>query len=297
MNHQGSSFTCGYAARIDLIFFSKTRDEPAEQDKPNAAFFFMDGADWIKYDEITNWIAISMASIGKFDSRRVVAIGFDGDFWEVDNGTLLESLGRISTEEIDPRALGVVDETIYAVGMGRLVLRRDGLNQWTPMGPRPATLAEGVIGFEDMSGFSNAEMYAVGWQGEIWWYDNANWRQIDSPVSANLNAVCCAEDGNVYIVGDNGAMLRGRHETWEVLASGRDENLMDVCCYENSVYVVTDFQILKLIGDVLVDEENFANPADVPATCLSLLKASDGVISMGPKDLFRLSQGAWERLV
>jgi hypothetical protein len=49
-------------------------------------------------------------------------------------------------------------------------------------------------------------MYAVGWGGEIWWRDHGTWRRIDSPVSVNLNALCCAEDGHVPVP----AACRGR---------------------------------------------------------------------------------------
>jgi hypothetical protein len=297
MNHQGSSFTCGCAPHTDLIFFAKTDDELAEQGKSNGIFFAMDGDDWIKFDEIVNWNAISIATVGSGDGRYLLAISLNGDFWELENVSGIETLGRLSADDLNPRTLAVIDQSIYAVGMDRMVMRREGLDRWSSIGPRPATEAESIIGFEDMAGYSKDEMYAVGWQGEIWWYDHAQWRQIDSPASANFNATCCAEDGTVYIVGDNGAMLRGRHDTWEVIESGRDENLMDVCYYENNVYVVTDFQILKLKGDVLVGEGRFVDTSDVPTTCLYLLKASDGVVSMGPKDLFRLTQDGWERLV
>jgi len=40
-----------------------------------------------------------------------------------------------------------------------------------------------------------------------------------------------------------------------------------------------------------------ADEDDVPATCLHLLTAEDGLVSMGTKDLFRLHGGTWERLV
>ena len=296
MNHQGSTFTCGATYR-DILFFAKSSDDLVEKGKPNSAFLFMEGDDWVKYDEIVNWTAISMARIGRAKDLYAVAIGFDGQFWEIENGSLAETLGQISAEDISPRSLAVVEETIYAVGMGRIVLRRERLNLWTPIGPAPATAAEGVIGFEDMAGYATDEMYAVGWQGEIWWRDNATWRQVDSPVSANLNAVYCGDDGVVYAVGDNGTMLRGRHETWAVVETGRDENLMDVCYFDNTVYVATDFRILKLTADGLEGEDRFVDPGDVPANCLLLLRAPDSVFSMGPTDLFRLSPGGWQRLV
>jgi hypothetical protein len=140
-------------------------------------------------------------------------------------------------------------------------------------------------------------MYAVGWGGEIWWFDNASWRKVDSPTSANLTAVCCATNGEVYIVGHNGIMLRGRHDTWSVIDTDRKENLRDVAYYNRTIYVTTDFRILKIVDDKLVNDANFADSSDLPATCLHILTSADGLISLGTKDMFRLKNTQWERLV
>jgi hypothetical protein len=108
--------------------------------------------------------------------------------------------------------------------------------------------------------------------------------------------VCCAADGNVYVVGDGGVMLRGHDDVWEVLDTDRTYNLMDVAFFDNVVYVSTDFEILKLDNDSLIQEDAFADADDVPETCLHLLEAEDGLVSMGTKDLFRFHGDVWERL-
>jgi hypothetical protein len=82
-----------------------------------------------------------------------------------------------------------------------------------------------------------------------------------------------------------------------VLPSGRKENLMDVATYQGQVYVVTDFRILRLEGGKLVNDKDFADKKDLPKTCLNLLQAPDGLISLGQKDVFRRKEGPWERLI
>jgi hypothetical protein len=182
--------------------------------------------------------------------------------------------------------------------MGRSVLRRKNAGIWNEIGPGTSQDDDGlVVGFEDIAGFSRDEIYAVGWRGEIWQLKKRAWRRLDSPVSANLNAVCCAVDGRVYIAGDDGTMLRGRDDLWEVLETGRTDNLMDVASQDGTIYVSTDFEILKLDNESLVAEDAFADAADLPGTCLHLLPGEGVLISMGPKDLFRLYGGVWERLV
>jgi hypothetical protein len=299
MNHEGSTFLCGCAAFFDLIFFAKELDELVAQDSENSSFFMMSRNDWNKYKFAGAWSAISMATIKPpGEARTVVAIAPHGAYWEVDPGSHREAHGSISAAKNSLRALATLDNVIYACGMGRSVLRRNVTGAWDEIGPGTVQDdGDAVIGFEDLAGFSSADMYAVGWQGEIWQFTNTVWRRLDSPVSANLNALCCAADGNVYVVGDGGVMLRGRNDVWEVLETGRTENLMDVAFYDNIVYVSTDFEILKLDNDSLIEEDAFADIDDVPETCLHLFTAEDGLVSMGTKDLFRLHGGVWERLV
>jgi hypothetical protein len=172
---------------------------------------------------------------------------------------------------------------------------RTGPLKWKDIGaPKPKD-ANQVFGFESVDGFSSKDLYAVGWQGEIWQRKGAKWRQIDSPVSANLNAVCCAEDGVVYVVGDNGVMLKGRDDTWSEIATGLSDNLQDVRDFGGKVYVVSDFEIYELVNDTL--QEVALAGDDEAGTCLHLLKGDDGLISLGLKDVFKLHGGSWQRVV
>jgi hypothetical protein len=302
MKHDTSTFLSGCAPLPDLFFFAKELDELVENGMPNSSFFCFDEEDtasqFRKYDESVNWPAIAMTtSKPEGSSRDVVAIGPNGDYWELIPSTAQETIGKITDFQGNLRTLSVIDETIFACGMGRVVLQREGKGQWKSIGPDPTKDDADIIGFEDIDGYSKAEMYAVGWGGEIWWFDNGTWRRVDSPTSANLTALCCAGDGAVYIVGDNGIMLRGRRDAWSVIDTDRKENLMDVAFYNGTIYVTTDFRILKLMDEKLVNDTDFADPNDLPVTCLHLLSAADGLISLGTKDVFRRQLDSWKRLV
>jgi hypothetical protein len=302
MKHNTSTFLSGCAPLYDLIFFAKELDELVEKGTPNSSFFCFDEQDtddqFRKYDESVGWPAIAMATSKPEDSRRsVVGIGPNGDYWEVEPSSAQESVGKITDFRGNLRNLSVIEETIFACGMGRVVLQREGKGQWKTIGPKPTKDDADVIGFEDIDGYSRAEIYAVGWGGEIYWFDNDTWRRVDSPTSANLTALCCAEGGAVYVVGHNGIMLRGRHDAWSVIDTDRKENLRDVAYYNGTIYVTTDFRILKLVDEKLVNDTDFADPNDLPGTCLHLLAASDGLISLGTKDVFRRNKESWKRLV
>jgi len=302
MKHNTSTFLSGYAPFNDLIFFAKEVDELVAEGTPNSSFFCFDERDtdaqFRKYEESVGWPAIAMATIKPDGSdREVVAIGPNGDYWEAEPALPQEYVGEIADFQGNLRKLSVIDETIFACGMGRVVLARESKAKWKSIGPNPTKDDAEVIGFEDIDGYSKAEIYAVGWGGEIWFFDNSVWRCVDSPTSINLTALCCAKDESVYIVGHNGLMLRGRSDSWSIIETDRKENLRDVAFYDGVVYVVTDFRILKLVDDRLVNDTDFTDPNDIPGSCLHLLVAADGIISMGTKDVFRRQGNAWERLV
>lgn len=299
MEHEGSTFLCGCAPFFDLIFFAKEADEFSKQDIENSSFFIMSGDNWGKYTTDAAWTAISMATIKPPTGERVVvAVAPHGAYWEVSAETLVELTGQIPGVGGPLRALKAIDDEVYAFGMGRTLLRRGGPGEWTELGAGASAGGNAVVGFEDIAAPSHDEIYAVGWHGEIWRRMSGSWQQLDSPVDANLNAICCDADGYLYVVGDNGVMLRGRGDSWDILDTERPENLLDVAVYGDCVYVVTDFKILKKgITGQLVEENDFLEEDDRPSTCLHLLQACDGVVSMGTKDLFYVHEGPWRRLV
>lgn len=300
MNHEGSTFLSGAAASAEFFFFAKEVDELVADDTPNASFFRYKAADgeaaFRKYDENVHWPAVAMATIKpKGQDRVVVAVGPQGDFWELFPASTDEVLGRLPGA-VNLRRLTAVDDQIYACGMNRTAYLRQDTGQWLSFGPGPADDDPPVVGFEDIGGFNASEMYAVGWGGEVWWRDGGQWRRADSPTNANLSALTCAADGSVYVVGHDGVMLRGRHDQWRLIETTRRENLRDVAALEGEIYVVSDFAIFRLGAAGLVADPELNG--DAPDSCLHLLEAADGLVSLGQKDVFIKRIGSpWRRLV
>jgi hypothetical protein len=296
MDHALSTFLSGAARYHDFIFFAKSLDELEEDDTVNSTFLFIDGDKTNRFGDPTGWTALSMAVIKEGDRLVVCAIGPNGELWEGMPADGTSTTGDIGIGEHAWRSIALIDGDIYACGMNRAAAVRTGKLKWKDMSAPPAKDDKLVIGFESIDGFSAKDLYAVGWQGEIWHRKGTKWRQIDSPVSATLNAVCCAEDGVVYAVGDNGVMLKGRDDTWTEIDTGLEDNLQDVRDFEGKVYVVTDFDIYELADDTL-ELVDLADDEET-GTCLHLLKAADGLVSLGQKDVFKLQAGGqWQRVV
>ena len=123
-----------------------------------------------------------------------------------------ETVGVIVKFKGNLRALSVIDDVIYACGMGRVVLKRQSTGVWQPLGPPAGKNDPDITGFEDIAGSSKDDMYAVGWGGEIWWWEKGSGARSIARTSVMLKALAFGDDNNVYIVGQSGTMLRGRRD-------------------------------------------------------------------------------------
>jgi hypothetical protein len=291
-----TSFLTGCPGTQTAFFFAKEIDHRSAQGLQNSTFVAINAQGWTQYSLDVGWACIAMATLKPADgARTVVAIGAHGHWWEVQPATADQNTGQIEDVRYHLRCLRVIGNTFYAAGMDRMVQRRLGMGQWEPVGPQRPDKSEGIVGFEDIDGFGEDELYAVGWQGEIWRRLAGRWSRIDSPVSANLHAVCCASDGTVYAVGASGTMLKGRGETWEIIETGRDADLMDVSEHDGQIYVVTNFSILKLVDGALVPETDFAED-DRPRECLFLERGPGVLLSIASKDVFKQTGSGWTRV-
>ncbi len=119
----------------------------------------------------------------------------------------------------DMREIRTIGERAYAVGMGRVAYRCDGVEKWTRIDQscRCPTDDESDAGFNSIHGFSEMDIYAVGWDGELWHFDGKTWEMLPSPTNLALFRVVCAPDGNVYACGQVGTILKGKKSSWEVI--------------------------------------------------------------------------------
>jgi len=143
-----------------------------------------------------------------------------------------------------PLKAKTIGEHLYLAGWDRAVVRRDGINKWTLISkecqtPELKNIEESYAkGFQDVDGFSEEDMYAVGGKGDIWRYDGKHWYRVDVPVNVRTYSVCCAGDGFVYI-GGNGFLLKGREDRWEVIQQESMKNFRpnDMVWFKDTLYI------------------------------------------------------------
>lgn len=158
-----------------------------------------------------------------------------------------------SEEEVDksqegPRNVGDLREVrsigkhAYVAGMGRTVYRCDGPASWVRIdkGVRVAVGDESDAGFNSIHGFDDKDIYAAGWDGEVWTFDGKKWRKRETPTNVGLYRVHCAPDGNVYVAGQGGTILVGTKDRWSVLEhDATEEDFYGSAWFRDRLYLST----------------------------------------------------------
>jgi len=282
------TFHDGAGRLSDLAYFSIVQDDLVEDEINHAILIALDGDDWYQLTEV-NWKSIGVV-FSTLPEEAAICVGENGQVLTYFGGT--ENNEEIGHELQLLRNISIVEGICYVCGMNREVFRRDGVNNWVEIHADPPSDGN-MYGFEAISGFSSDEMYAVGWNGEIWKRVNSNWSNCASPVNVVLTGITCTKSKLVYICGQNGALLRGRHDTWEVVSDDEvDEDLWDVVEFEEAIYVASKSAIYKIVDDSLVEVEL----DDEYISSAGRFSVNDGVLwSIGDKDIFKLDS-VWTRI-
>lgn len=294
------SYTMGMVRNRDVVYLLLSNDELAKEKVPHCLPVLWHKGKWLRGDQVQyDWLAAA-AVVVYHPKEQLCAVGEYGQVLLMGSGDTHEETigsGKDSPDGRGPlRGARTIGKEVYAVGMDRQVYRREAPNRWVAFdqGARPKAGSKKVVGFESVDGFSTKEIYAVGWDGEIWRCDGKKWAAVDSPTNVVLTRVCCAGDGQAYACGRRGLLLRGRNDSWEVLEhESTTEDLWDLCWFEDRLYLSSTRAVFTLEGDALKPVK-FGK--DAPGTC-GRLSAADGVLwSVGAKDVMAFDGKKWSRI-
>lgn len=293
------SFVTGAVRYADLAYLALVSDKQAKDRVPHSFFTVWDAGTWRGDSKAIPWDTVSMC-ICKHPLEQCLALGPYGQVRCMGSGDVHDEQigsGIDSPRSRGPlRAIRSIGGKAYAVGMNRQVYRRDDANAWTSAdrGTRPLAEDKKVVGFESVGGFSEAEIYAAGWDGAIWRYDGTQWFEIDSPTNLILTSVCCAGDGNVYLAGQMGTLIRGRNQSWDVVEhEGTLAEIWGLAWFRDQLYLSTSKAVYVLVNDRLVPVD-FGD--DIPPTCFHLTATDQALWSIGAKDVMAFDGNRWVRI-
>jgi hypothetical protein len=218
-----------------------------------------------------------------------ITVGEDGNFYAWGDSVELE--GRIANKGIFS-SVKAIGKHAYVVGMSATVYRCDSLDTWTKLN---LNLTRDVS-FESITGPSESEMYAVGWEGVICCIKDNQSTLIESPTNLILNDACYGENGYVYCCGQKGILVKGRNENWEVIEQDvTTEDFWGIAFFKGNIYVSTASFLYSLKGDQL-ELVRFSD--DLPKSFYHLSTFDDSYMwSIGPHDLMGFDGGNWERIL
>jgi len=276
----------GAASRRDFVYIISKGRALMKEGIAHTSVIGLERGNWVSAFN-TEWDSTAIA-IARSPSAKIVVVGEDGDVAARGGGT--DTREEI-TGAIAIRNARTISGEVYACGMKRQVFRRVSEGGWSDVSA-PGVGPTDSAGFEAIDGYSPKEIYAVGWNGEIWQYGGREWIQHGSPTNLIFSCVCCAGDGLVYIAGQRGLMLRGRNFAWELIEFDEEVGVdfWDLCWFQDKLYVATMQALYTLEGNHLA-EVDFG---DVGAlSCYSLSTAENVLWSVGRDDVASFDGTRW----
>lgn len=158
------------------------------------------------------------------------------------------------------RKIKCIEGYAWAVGGNRQIYRRADIGKWEII--CKIEITDGNIldfGFDDLDGFSEQDVYAAGGIGDVWHYNGSEWTQCQFPFKEQLNIVCCAKDGFVYIAGRKG-IWKGKENDWQKVCDVDTSNpIKTACWFKDKLWMTTDYDVYIWDGEKLETEVIYNN--------------------------------------
>lgn len=300
---KGYSITTGSVLNEDYLTMVLTKDSRCEQDPEDRHSYFggrikgawkiLESAYPLRSQAVINVPETAIISISDVGIVRKSAPTGGDEEANVGHHSGLRVLGRTRLNEV--RA---IDGVAYTVGNRRSVYRRDAKDIWACIDDNCYSPDNFKVGFESIHGFSPNEIYAVGKKGEIWQYNGNTWHQLDSSTNAWLNKVVCADDGFVYVVGNNGLILKGRNDKWSAIEGiSSNHEFWSIEYYDGRLFVTADTMLLfELVPNGDLELVDFGD-CPIPTTAYHLTIGDGNLYCFGFKDIRKFNGNKWEEIL
>lgn len=299
MNKESYSLFDGVILGKDSYLFIGVEDARAEEPNSHGLVWKLKSGQWNNVEINETLVACTLTD---YDDYYFVSIAETGKELVIGDSGIVQNV--IATGSHSPMSNGpltnvncIAGREIFAVGTARQVYKKVGISEWVrhdqtckPENPKERAR----VAFLSIDGFSGADMYAVGWDGQIWHFNGKVWSHLDSPTNMALFSVRCCSNGDVYACGQNGVIIRGRNSNWRIIEhTETKESLRDIEEFGGKLYFCSNNLLYALQDDELVPEV-----ADFQVKSFGKLKASGQVLlSVGLKDAAVFDGHSWQQLL
>ena len=279
----------------NLQYFLASRDEADSEYRHTLPAVCENGE---FFGDIINWTAISCCIITN-PKEQCVSLGDDGHVNVIGSGEELdEQIAEPSDRHGDLREVRAIDGVPYVVGMDRQCFRRPKPGVWERFDQGLTIGGPDLPGLESIHGFSASEIYAVGWNGELWERSARTkklWKLIGQPTNLAFLRVLCAGDGVAYAAGQGGIIYAGRGKTWKPINhEATSDDIQDLEWFAGKLWISTLTRVYTLDDGqlTLVDFDG-----DPPNGCHHL-SAADGILwTIGAKDVKEFDGTEWTTIL
>lgn len=290
-------FTGVYIHRKDLVFVRgiiKTLDS----DNVNHAIMLR----WFKGEwghYIIENVITSHCVIGN-GYREVISLGADGTIHVASSsGFTWESIDDSDEGPNDKRAMvdiKPIGNEVFAVGMARQVYKRQKGGTWIrcDQGARGEKGIWDIAGFKSIDGFGVNSIYAVGFKGEIWFYDGHRWQALDSPTNVKLEKVKCLHPNDFFIAGAKGTLIKGSKNKMKIIPNNVTKSTLWGLEYYNGKTYLSDRKDVYVFSGGEIEKIDMQLGKKI-TTCY--LHANDGVLwSVGDRDVAVFDGNTWSEI-
>jgi hypothetical protein len=244
------------------------------------------------------WNIVSLTGAEKGDGDfEVIALGSNGELLTGIPGGFSES--HLDGKDQSPAKLGIlrsikmIDDVVAAVGMGRQVYtRRKG--KWSNVSIKTDPAAEGVvIGLNAIDGPTADQLFAAGYNGEVWMYQAKKWQPVETKTTATLNDLLCTPAGEVYVCGMSGIILKGNEKGFTPVENEiTKDNLYSITVFKGKLYVSS------LTSVYVINNNKLEAVKGTAGFSTGHLAANDDImISTGAKHILLTEDGVkWEQV-
>jgi len=146
-----------------------------------------------------------------------------------------------------------------------------------------------------VDGFSESDIWAVGFDGVILHFNGTAWYEYESPTNIGLQRVLCVADDEVYICGNARGLYRGDNTHWyELTDVDESETFWDMAFFQGSLYVCSKKNLYKLEKDELVPVEI---PVKGPLGFYRMSCNEKQLWTCGNECLLRFDGSTWKQFV
>jgi len=289
-----STYTGVLVHKKNHVYISCVSDILAEQNIDHSAILrWMDG----NWAHRTTDVAIRGMSVIEGTKLTLLNMGINGKIIEFtfpgENVEFVDLSDDGPSDLLHLRCIRRIGNHVYVAGMARRMYRKATPGNWVAIDTGvyvPRSKRDRGVGFNAIDGFSEDAIYAVGYGGEIWYFDGKVWQQQSSPTNIALTCVKCADEKIVYAAGLAGVVLRSMDgANWETIDhSTTEDDFWGMTLFQNRLYLATYSGVFLFDDDDLIPV-NMKLPRILST---AYLDSNDGAMwSVGQKDMAYTQDG------